>query len=58
MHKEDETWLLKKKLPAGKHHFKYVINGCNWWIDLAKPYERDGVADNNVVEVREKERAV
>mmetsp|Transcript_2723 Transcript_2723/g.9886 ORF Transcript_2723/g.9886 Transcript_2723/m.9886 type:complete len:253 (-) Transcript_2723:173-931(-) len=51
MRKEGCCWVLRKTLPPGKHHFKYVINGYNWWIDLAKPSEHDGHTDNNVIEV-------
>ncbi len=37
----DGTWTLVKKLPAGRHAYKFLIDGSKWAIDPANPDSED-----------------
>ena len=58
MSKERGCWVVRKRLQPGKHTFKFVVNGVNWWIDLAKPHEKDGNEDNNYIVIDDSTRLV
>ena len=37
----DGTWTITKKLPAGTHAYRFVVNGTTWKLDDANPDSRD-----------------
>jgi 1,4-alpha-glucan branching enzyme len=50
----DGTWTITKKLPAGVHAYKFVVNGTTWKQDEANPETRDDGfgGKNSVVTVK------
>ncbi|MEK8022620.1 MAG: alpha amylase N-terminal ig-like domain-containing protein [Candidatus Hydrogenedentota bacterium] len=49
----DGIWTVDVPLPAGKHQYKFVVNGIDWLVDPANPMKmEDGLGgSNSVVEV-------
>jgi 1,4-alpha-glucan branching enzyme len=47
-------WTAVVALPAGEHHFMYVVDGTEWVSPLADEYSDDGFGSRNgVVVVRD-----
>jgi len=46
----DGTWTLRKKLAAGRHTYKFLVDGTKWLTDPANPEsEDDGFGGKNSV---------
>jgi 1,4-alpha-glucan branching enzyme len=50
----DGTWTIIKKLPAGTHGYKFVVDGSNWKQDTSNPESNDDGfgGKNSVVTVK------
>ena len=46
----DGTWTLTKKLPVGRHAYKFLVDGSHWTTDDANPQsEDDGFGGKNSI---------
>jgi 1,4-alpha-glucan branching enzyme len=50
---DDGVWTVKVDLPAGKHAYKFLVNGTDWVMDPENSEKKtvDGV-ENSAVEVK------
>ena len=50
----DGTWTITKKLPAGAHSYKFLVDGANWKADDGNPNSNDDGfgGKNSVVTVK------
>ena len=48
----DGSWSVVIRLPPGRHHFRYLVDGYRWENDwAADAYEPNGMGDDNSVRV-------
>jgi 1,4-alpha-glucan branching enzyme len=33
----DDVWYVDLELPPGRHEYKFVVNGSEWWNDPSAP---------------------
>jgi len=51
LHKEDGVWTTRLRLSPAIYHYKFIIDGHNWYYDIMKQHINDNGNVNNVIKV-------